>query len=148
MVSKNPPHLTQTVRRMSNTHFFPLAYRWFLSKRLVEWQPWYFVDDSSVLHKPDFSKHEFASRAFKLETGADFDVYLFARRQDRDDYAFFVVRDGKIEDKVVTAHLSFAKQFEVKSPLRYSSISCNFTQWLAEVVIPDIAEWMTEDDIN
>jgi hypothetical protein len=134
---------------MSKSHHFPLAYRWFLSKGLTDWEPWYFTDDAaSVQQRPDFSKNEFASRAFAVETGADFDVYLFARRQDMDDYAFFVVRDGKIEDKVMTIHLSFAKRFELKTPLLYSQVHRRFMQWVGEVVVADVADWMSEDDIG
>jgi len=62
---------------------FPLAYRWFLAKGLINWQPWHFFDtDLSIRENPDYSKNEFVSRAFKIETEANFDEYLFARRQD------------------------------------------------------------------
>lgn len=132
-----------------NTHYFPIAYRWFLAKGLIRWQPWYFVDTpASMSEAPNLSENEFAVRAFKNETGADFDVYLFARRQDRDDFAFFVVKDGKIEDKVIRIHLSFAKKLELKAPLRYSEIHQSFTEWVRDIVIPDVEEWMTEEDMR
>lgn len=131
------------------TYHFPLAYRWFLAKGLTNWQPWYFIDtDATVQGKPDFAANQFASNAFQAETGADFDVYLFARRQDMDDFAFFVVRDGKIEDRVVTIHLSFAKRMEFASPLRYDQTGQGFTQWLRETVIADVEDWISEEDIH
>lgn len=129
-------------------HHFPIAYRWFLAKGLSCWQPWYFTDTSlSVQGAPKFSENEFALRAFKQETGADFDVYLFARRQDMDDYAFFVVKDGMIQDKVVSIHLSFVKRFELIAPLRYLDVHQTFTQWVREVAISDVEDWMTEEDM-
>jgi hypothetical protein len=127
---------------------FPLAYRWFLAKGLTNWQPWYFTDtDATAQDGPDLAANQFAQNAFQMETGADFDVYLFARRQDMDDFAFFVVRDGKIEDKVVTIHLSFAERFELSSPLAYDQISQGFTQWLRETVMVDVEDWMSEADM-
>lgn len=131
-----------------NNDAFPLAYRWFLTRGLTNWQPWYLIDTEETLRgEPDFTANEFASKAFQQETKADFHVYLFARRQDRDDFAFFAVHDGKIQDKVVTIHLSFAKRLELSSPLRYCDISQGFTQWLRGIVIADVEEWMSEDDL-
>jgi hypothetical protein len=131
-----------------NAHF-PLAYRWFIVKGLENWDPWYLIDDKhSILRSPDHSSNEFASKAFRLELGADFDVYLFARRQDRDDFAFFVIRDGVIEDKVVTAHLSFSESREVKSPLRYEQINMTFTRWVRDVVLIDLDDSMNEYDLT
>jgi len=128
---------------------FPLSYRWFISRGLTLWQPWHFVDDGhSIRQNPDFSKNDFAVRAFKTETGADFDVYLFARRQDMDDFAFFVVKDGKIEDRVVSIHLTFVKKLELKAPLRYEQVTRSFVAWIREDVIADVEDWMNEDDLQ
>ena len=80
----------------------PPAYRWFIAKGMTNWEPWYFVDQYEL---QDASQAYF-SDVFKIETRADFDVRLFARRQDRDDFAFFVSRNGAIEDRVVTIHLA------------------------------------------
>jgi len=127
---------------------FPLAYRWFIAKGLTRWEPWYFLDTvETVEEAPGFAEKEIFAREFKLETGADFDVYLFARRQDMDDYAFFVFRDGKIEDKVVSVHMSFAKRRELGDPLRYTAIRYTFMQWLRKEVIPDVEDWMSEVDL-
>ncbi|KAB0548926.1 hypothetical protein F7R01_15990 [Pseudomonas argentinensis] len=131
-----------------NEHF-PLAYRWFIAKGLENWEPWYLIDDKqSILLPPNLSSNEFASNAFNLELGADFDVYLFARRQDRDDFAFFVIHDGKIEDKVITAHLSFSKNREVNSPLTYEQIEMSFTRWIRDVVLVDLDDCMNEYDLK
>jgi len=130
------------------TQTFPIAYRWFISRGLTRWQPWYFIDDaSSIKVPPVFSRNDFAVQAFKTETGADFDVYLFGRRQDMDDYAFFVVKDGIIEDKVFAIHLTFAKRLTRETPLRYEQVTTSFAAWLRDLVIPDVEEWMNEHDL-
>lgn len=127
---------------------FPLAYRWFIAKGLTNWEPWYFLDTAETAKEsPRFSENETFAREFKLETGADFDVYLFARRQDTDDYGFFVVRDGKIEDKVVSIHLTFSKGMELRTPLRYPETRQTFIQWLRGQVVPEVADWMSEEDM-
>ena len=126
---------------------WPLPYRWFIFKSLTNWQPWSFVDTvASINAPPDLAANAFASNACKIETGADFDVYLFARRQDRDDFAFFIVKDGKIEDKVINIHLSFASKLELRNPLRYGDIKGGFGAWMQATVMPDVIEWMSEED--
>ncbi|CAK9888770.1 MULTISPECIES: hypothetical protein [Pseudomonas] len=128
---------------------YPLAYRWFIHKGLTDWEPWYFCDTlASLQHAPDLSKNAFAASAFAKETAADFEVYLFARRQDREDFAFFVVRDGVIEDKVITVHLSFADKLELRSRLTYEQVTRSFSEWVAEVALADAVEWMSEEDLE
>ncbi|MCP4374297.1 MAG: hypothetical protein GY797_40280 [Deltaproteobacteria bacterium] len=127
---------------------FPLPYRWFISKGLTNWEPWSFIDDDvSVECRPDFSKNKFAVNAFKNETASDFDIYLFARRQDRDDFAFFVIRDGKVEDRVISIHLSFAGKLDIKQPLKYEEKYHTFLEWINNIVIQDVDDWMEEEDL-
>lgn len=129
-------------------NFFPISYRWFISKNLTNWQPWYFLDTSDSIKKsPDFAANDFAVRAFKNETGADFDVYLFARRQDMDDFAFFVVKDGVVEDRVISIHLSFAGKMELKTPLLDSDVKETFLSWIRETAIRDVENWISEEDM-
>ena len=80
--------------------------------------------------------------------GIGLDGELKTRRQDTDDFAFFVVRDGTIEDKVISIHLTFAKVLEVRNPLRYPAIEYTFIQWLRKEVIPDVADSMSEVDMH
>lgn len=128
---------------------FPLPYRWFLIKGLSNWQPWEFIDTpESVEREPLWSENVNLAHQFKTETGADFDVYLFARRRDMDDFAFFVIREGKIEDKVVRAHLSFANSAEVGRPLRYPDVKLTFLEWIRQEAIWDVADWMSEENLH
>lgn len=127
---------------------FPLAYRWFLARSLIDWQPWYFIDSNeSIQRPPDFSRYASLAREFKLETQADFDVYLFARRQDCDDFAYFVVDEGVIQDQIVTMHLSFSGRLEMKAPLTRADVKHDFTSWIRHIVVPDVQDWMSEADM-
>jgi hypothetical protein len=119
----------------------PLAYRWFVAKGLTNLQPWYFVSEADATNP-----HLIAQ--FRLETGADFDVRLFARRQDRDDFAFFVTRAGQVEDRVISIHLSFVKKFELRSPLLYTREFPTFMDWVHNRALVDVADWMSEDDLS
>ncbi|UMR28693.1 hypothetical protein MJ904_16305 [Massilia sp. MB5] len=126
----------------------PLAYRWFLAKGLTDWEPWYFVDTLDSLGKGvDLGRNRFAAQAFAAETGADFEVYLFARRQDRETFAFFAVRDGVVLDRVVSIHLSFAGRLELPTPLRVGDLGMSFTDWVGDVCLRDAAELMDEGDL-
>jgi len=121
----------------------PQAYRWFIAKELTNWEPWYFVDR----HELQETSQSYFSDVFKNETHADFDVRLFARRQDRDDFAFFVSRNGMIEDRVVTIHLAFCNRFELHEPLRYTNVTQTFLGWIRDTALADVAEWISEEDM-
>lgn len=59
----------------------PISYRRFIAKGLTKWQPWYFIDTIETIGcEPELSTNDFFHQVFKKETGADFDVYLFARK--------------------------------------------------------------------
>lgn len=124
---------------------FPPAYRWFVDKGLRDWEPWYFCDTPDSLKlAPDFARDAFARRAFLAETGAGFDVYLFARRQDMDTFAFFIVDNGVIQDRVVTLHLSFSGRAELAAPPRAADVTQTFIGWIRERCLPDVAEWIED----
>jgi hypothetical protein len=128
----------------------PLAYRWFLAKGLTDWQPWYFMEHPGAATVDlDASLESHFSKQFRIETGADFGVHLFARRQDRDDFAFFVAHNGTIEDRTITIHLSFANRFELKTPLRHADLKSRpFAEWVRDVAVIDTADWMNEADMS
>ena len=128
---------------------FPLPYRWFLARNLTDFEPWYFTElgASSLGEGQRTVGASNIERQFKLETQATFDVYLFARRQDRDDFAFFVLDGTNILDRVVTIHLSFSQKMELKAPLVMADVTRSFASWISDVVVPDVADWMSEEDL-
>lgn len=120
----------------------PLSHRWFLAHKLTNIRPWYFIDEQ-------FGK-SFRS-VFLRETGGMQDVYPFARRQDCDDVAFFLIKDGKIIDEVIVYHLTYVsdewsrnKDWIGKTPWK----GIPFIQWVCTRAIPDIEDWMSEEDLT
>lgn len=79
---------------------WPNALRWFLSQGLTRFTPWHFLSGAS-----DF---EFASRAFQREDVSRREVFVFASRQDCDDFAGLLVVDGRITERVVHFHPVFS----------------------------------------
>lgn len=133
-------------------HRFPQAYRWLIQKGLTNWEPWYFVDDVQTINaQPDLARSDFFQREFRTETGADYEVYLFARRQDREDFAFFVRgTDDLIEDNVITWHLTFSGRFEsfIKQPFQRPAEDkrVNLFAWVRHDLIADIEDWIAMGD--
>ncbi len=131
---------------------FPRAYRWLILKTLTDWEPWHFLDDAnSIRTPPDILRSEYFQREFQIETGADYEVYLFARRQDREDFAFFVLGpNGQIEDSVVSWHLTFSGRREtfVKEPFQRPAPDeqLKLLDWIRNEAIPDVEDWISMDD--
>ncbi len=81
---------------------------------------------------------------YQKETGEDF--YPFARRQDCDDVAGFKVFRGEIQSTVVSVHLTWSGKSEQEgfpSRLEYKDIF----SWLAEEVVTETADWVSEEDL-
>jgi hypothetical protein len=127
----------------------PAAYRWFLLRGLTDWTPWRLQDDSSAVNAPtNFERSKYFQHQCKIETGADFDFYLFARRQDREDFAFFFCGpDGRVEDSTITIHLSFSGRLEftkgaLTRPAGNEKVS--FIQWIRAIATEDMQDWIED----
>jgi hypothetical protein len=97
--------------------------------------PWHFLDDS---------EGSSADAQFKKERTDLREVRTFARRQDCDDCAGFLVVDGVISDHVIYFHPSFAG-----TPNK-DMISCEYASfWIffEEVVIRDTIDWESEESL-
>lgn len=119
---------------------WPNALRWFLAQDLTSFTPWHFITEASEL--------AFASRAFAREDVSGGEVFTFARRQDRDDFAGLLLVDGRISDTVVYFHPAFA---DSSKPLHrtWNIVVASFEDVFAFVagqVIPDMKEWALVED--
>ena len=119
---------------------WPNALRWFLSQNLHSFTPWH------LLQEPD--EFEFAADAFKCEDKMGRRTFVFASRQDCDDFAGLEILDGKITDKV----LCFHPVFGASSPDRtWDIVNAEFKDvfdFTAQQVIPDMKDWALTEDAN
>ncbi len=97
--------------------------------------PWHFISPeqgAAVSHR------------FSIEHPEGGTVLTFAQRQDCDDFAGFVFRDGTVMDEVIYFHPSWSS-----GPNAYlvNGRYPDFWAFFTEVVIPDSRDWMTEEDL-
>ena len=114
----------------------PLEYRWLQANGFDGFVPWYLIDDPG---------RDGLRREYQKETGEDF--YPFARRQDRDDIAGIKVMDGIIQSGVISVHLTWTGKREkdgFPTRIEYNDMF----EWLKGQVIPDTAEWMSEEELT
>ena len=113
----------------------PFGYRWAIVNGLKSFTPWYVLDSPKQVAG--------ISREFSVETGIE--CWAFARRQDMDDAAAFVVRDSTVVDEVISAHLSWKGSADPH--VRVERFP-DFWAWLKGRALPDMADWPSELDIQ
>lgn len=119
---------------------WPNALRWFLWQGLHSFTPWHFITDPQ--------EFEFAANAFRREDVHDREVFVFARRQDRDDFAGLLLQDGKFTDTVLYFHPVFSTSPSA-SPRTWNIVYETFENvfdFVAQQVISDMKEWAEEED--
>ena len=119
----------------------PLPLRWLRAHGLRGLTPWYFIDDRAAEVASMRAEYR---REVSSGSQPERDFLPFARRQDMDDVAGFVVEQGAITSKVITVHLTW-QAAEVKGfPIieRHPDIWA----WM-KGAIDDTAGWCSEDDL-
>lgn len=119
---------------------WPNALRWFLWQGLHSFTPWHFVNEPQEC--------EFAANAFHREDVHGREVFVFARRQDRDDFAGLVIQDGIFTDTVLYFHPVFSTGNlpSVRTwNIVYDSYE-NVFDFVVQRVVPDMKEWAEEED--
>lgn len=82
---------------------------------------------------------------YKLETNRD--ILPFARRQDNDDIAGFVIQGGVVQKEVYSVHLTWKGKVEQEGyPI--SKRFDNLFDWVSEVLLVDTIDWISEEEIN
>lgn len=127
----------------------PRLYRRLIADGMTTWGPWYLIDDAeSILAPVDMQKNGSLQRQFRMEANAGFEVYLFARRQDQDDFAFFHVdKNGVVQDSVHLSHLAFSSGPDELTPKHVveHKHQSDLKGWLRDVAIPDMMDWFQYD---
>ena len=119
---------------------WPNALRWFLVQGLEHFTPWHFISESD--------QFAFAARAFEREDVSRGSVFVFAHRQDCDDFAGLEVIDGKFTDRVICFHPVFGSG-TVESPRNWNIVSETFDdvfEFVSGRVIPDMKDWSSSED--
>lgn len=107
----------------------PSPYNWILDRGLVGFDPFTSLQPWHLLDKPAaFSVSERWPGLY-----SDGDLYAFARRQDCDDLACFVVKDGRAQS-IAVIHAWTAEGFEIVEHLD------SLWDWFKSV-IDDVAVW-------
>lgn len=123
---------------------WPNALRWFLAQDLCHFAPWHFLKEPREL--------EFAADAFKQEDLNTGEVFVFARREDCDDFAGLAVVSGKITNKVLHFHPVFGRgPSDSPSPRTHNIVCGKFEdvfEFVAQRVIPDMKDWALHDDAS
>lgn len=113
----------------------PIEYRWLKAHRFEGFLPWWFIDTPG---------QEGLRVEYQKETGQDF--YPFARRQDCDDVAGFMIKNGEIQKEIVSVHLTWKGKLEAEgfpAMVVYKDIFA----WLSQEVLPETADWLTEEEL-
>lgn len=123
----------------------PLPYRWLYAHGVTELRPWSFIEtQASAIALRD---------EFLLETAAPNpsvvrDWIPFARHHAQDDFAGFVLDDGKPTGEVAVVHLTWKRSAEVPGFPGITTYRDGW-DWIARCLMPDTHEWaeLNHEDI-
>ena len=117
----------------------PLPVRWVAAHGITWLTPWSLIDEAST--------RAGLRRQFQLEVSGGSreitDCLPFARRQDCDDVAAFVVSDGVFTHEVIVAHLTWRDGPE-RDGFPGMERFPTFWDWFARA-IRDSSEWASEE---
>lgn len=117
---------------------WPNALRWFIAQDLHSFTPWHFLKEPH--------EYEFAAKAFENEDTSNGKVFVFAGRQDCDDFAGLEIIDGKISDKVIYFHPVFSTGVSDRKWNIVNNAYDDVFDFVAKQVVPDMKDWaLTED---
>lgn len=122
----------------------PLPYRWIRASGLVRLPPWQFLETA---RQAQAFRKEFLLEISPPNRCVIKDWMPFARRQDTDDVAGFVLEQGKPTGTVAVVHLTWSGQPEQRgwpSIERYE----DFWAWLRKDVLPTTREWASESALK
>jgi hypothetical protein len=119
---------------------WPNALRWFLAQNLVKLTPWHFIKEADEM--------TFAASAFRREDVNNGDIFVFAWRQDRDDFAGIELINKQFTERVICFHPVFGDNPKV-SARTWNIVNAaydNVFDFVAQRVIPDMKDWASDED--
>lgn len=116
----------------------PNSYNWFAKLNLTQFIPWNF--------ESEINSNSSINEQFKIECGQNRNVLTFGRRQGMDTFVGFEILDEKVTEKIIVFHPSFGQN--VKGWDIIESEYSDFFEFMQRQVLPDMKEWIPEDDVN
>jgi hypothetical protein len=101
----------------------PFAYRWLVEQGLTRFGPWHFIEEQA---ESDGFRAEFAREVAAPHPSSVRDFQPFARHAACDDFAGFIIRDGRVANEVLCVHLTFAGRTELPG---YPGMTRNEDVW-------------------
>ena len=121
---------------------WPNSLRWFLVQNLHSFIPWHLIAEPTELN--------FAARAFAKEDTSKGEVFVFARRQDCDDFAGLEIVNGVITEKVICFHPVFSTG-TLESSRSWNIVNSTYKntfEFISHQVIPDMQIWAELEDAS
>jgi hypothetical protein len=115
---------------------WPNALRWFLVQGLRQFAPWHFISEPAQC--------EAAATAFLREDLHRREVFVFAFRQDCDDFAGLELANGVMTNRVICFHPSFSSNvpgWDIVDAM-YEDVF----EFVASHVIPEMKAWADTED--
>tara|TARA_R110001592_G_scaffold360807_1_gene669873 strand:+ start:69 stop:461 length:393 start_codon:yes stop_codon:yes gene_type:complete len=117
---------------------WPNALRWFLCQNLSQLTPWHLLERAT--------EFDSAANAFEREDVKCRKVFVFASRQDNDDFAGLEIIDGKISDTVICFHPVFSSGESKREWDITDQQYVDVFEFVAKQVIPDMKDWAITED--
>lgn len=119
---------------------WPNSLRWFLVQNLNSFTPWHFMETAT--------QFDFAAKAFQREDVGGGEVFVFASRQDNDDFAGLEIVDGKITDKVICFHPVFSTGESKRDWHIVNDTYTDVFEFVSKQVIEDMKDWALVEDAS
>ena len=119
---------------------WPNSLRWFLVQDLCSFTPWHFIQKDN--------EFDFAAKAFKKEDVSGGEVFVFASRQDNDDFAGLEIIDGKITEKVICFHPVFSMGESKREWHIVDETYVDVFEFVSKQVIEDMKDWALVEDAS
>ena len=117
---------------LSDGRDLQFAYRWLIQEGFTHFGPWHFIDDQFA---SDSFRAEFAKEVADPNPSPVKDFQAFAHHAACDDFAGFVIRDGRVTEGVLDVHLTWSGRVEL-------------TGWPSMTVYDDIWAWLAKSVIE
>jgi len=117
---------------------WPNSLRWFLVQNSVNFCPWFFLSEPNEFKS--------VAKVFEDEDLKNRKVFVFASRQDNDDFAGLEVVNGTILDKVLVFHPTFTTNQSIRDWDIVDSEFSDVFEFISKRVVEDMRDWaLTED---